>query len=191
MLEELPRRVVHASGSIIPLAYLAEFATWTQIRYLLAFGIVLALAIESVRLYTGRKLPIVHRMVRSYEEEHIAGYALYVIAGGGVGLVFEPTIAIPAIFMMTLADPIAGLISDDQLRPLKRPRVLMVMFVISTLLAWPFLEPIAAVAAASVATLADGAKPTIRGWVVDDNLSIPIGAAVTAYLVTAYIVPLL
>lgn len=186
MGREVPRRLVHACGTIIPATYLLDIATWEQIRLLLAAGIVAALAIEGLRLIVGVDLPYVDRLIRGYEEEYLAGYALYVIAGGTVGIVFDAQFAVPAILMLTLGDPIAGLMSTGELRRVKRLRVLAVMFIICLAIAWWFLDPLAAVAAAAVATVADGVKPVIKGYVIDDNLTIPVGAAVAAYLVTTY-----
>lgn len=186
MGREVPRRLVHASGTVVPLAYLLDIVTWEQTQLVLATGIVVALGIEAVRLLFDLELPVINRMIRSYEEDYLAGYALYVIAGGTVGLLFEPAVAVPAILMLTLGDPVAGLLSTGELRTVKRPHVLATMFVLCLALAWWFLDPLAAVAAALVATLADGVKPVIRGYVIDDNLTIPIGAALAAEAVTRY-----
>lgn len=186
MSREIPRRLVHACGAVVPLAYLLDLVTWDQVRLLLGAAIVLALSIEAVRLLLDLELPIVNRMIRSYEEDYLAGYALYIIAGGAVGIVYEPTIAVPALLMLTIGDPIAGLLSTGELRTVKRPHVLVTMFVLCLAMAWWFLQPLAAIAAALVATLADGVKPVIKGYVIDDNLTIPIGAAVAADLVTRY-----
>ena len=183
---ELDRRLVHASGSVVPGADLVGLLTWDQVRVLLAAGIIVALVLEGLRLLVGVDVPYIDRLTRPYEEEYVAGYALYVIAGGAVGLVFEPTIAVPAILMLTLGDPVAGLFSTGELRRIKRPRVLAAMFVLSLAIAWWFLDPLAAVAAAGVATVADGVKPVIKGYVIDDNLTIPIGAALAAFLVLEY-----
>lgn len=185
MDREIPRRVVHATGSIIPLAHIVDIITWEEVRILFAIGIVITLSIEALRLLVGVELPFVDRMIREYEENYLAGYALYVIAGGSVGLVFEPFIAVPAILMLTLGDPIAGLLSSGELRTVKRPRVLGTMFIVCLSLAWWSLEPPAAVAAAVVATLADGVKPVIKGYVIDDNLTIPVGAATAMAIATA------
>lgn len=190
MAREVPRRVVHASGTVVPVLYLLEFLSWHQIRMILAIGISVALLIEAGRLVFDLQPPYIDRLIRGYEEDYVAGYALYVIGGGSVGLLFEPAIAIPAILMLTIGDPVAGLLGSGELRRVKQPHVLAVMFVVSLSLAWWFLEPVAAIAAAAVATLADGVKPVIKGYVIDDNLTIPIGAAFTAYLVTQYVLPL-
>ncbi len=189
MHQVVTRRIVHMTGTIVPASYLLEILTWQQVRYLLLAGILLALLIESIRLIGKVELPFIRRMIRSYEERYLAGYALYIIGGGITGIVFEPAIAIPAILMLTIGDPISGLLSDEKLRKVKRPHVLLVMFIICLALAWWFVPPEAAVAAAFVATLADGVKPVIKGYVIDDNLTIPIGAAVVAYLVIEFVPP--
>ena len=108
-----------------------------------------------------------------------------------VVLLFEPMIALPAMLMLALGDPVSGALSDNTLRRVKRPRVLIAMFVVSAILATPFLSeyPVAVVAAALGATLADGITLQIRDYIVDDNLTIPIYAAVLAY-VTLEFVPL-
>lgn len=178
------------TGTIVPAVYLLDILTWQQIRYLLVAGIVLALLIEAVRLIGKVEIPFIKRMIRSYEERYVAGYALYVIGGGVTGIVFEPAIAVPAILMLTIGDPISGLLSDEELRTVKRPHVLIIMFTLCLALAWFFVPPEAAVAAAFVATLADGVKPVIKGYVIDDNLTIPLGAAVTAFLVIEFVPPI-
>ncbi len=185
MHPEVARRLVHAAGSVVPIAYLVDVLTWRQVRLVLVVAIVLALAIETLRLLLGIELPGVDRMIRAYEEEYLAGYALYVIGGGVTGLVFDPAIAVPAMLMLTIADPVSGLLGDDELRTVKRPHVLAVTFLVCLGLAWWSLDPLPAVAAALVATLADGVKPVIGGYVIDDNLSIPLGAASAAYVVAA------
>ncbi|MFP4590380.1 MAG: dolichol kinase [Halobacteriales archaeon] len=186
MQPEVARRLVHATGSVVPLAYLVDLLTWGQVRTVLLVAIALALVIEAVRLLVGLELPLVERMIRGYEEDYLAGYALYIFGGGVTGLVFEPSIAVPAILMLTIADPISGLLGGDELRTVKHPHVLAVTFIVCLGLAWWSLKPTAAVAAALVATLADGVKPVIRGYVIDDNLTIPLGAATAAFVVIEY-----
>jgi dolichol kinase len=52
------------------------------------------------------------------------------------------------------------------------------MFGVCTGLAAPFVPPVAAVLGGLAATLADGVKPVVAGYVIDDNLTIPPAAAV-------------
>ncbi len=190
MSDELGRRLVHASGASIPGAYLLDrhvlesgLVTWRVVQTVAVLGLLLAAALEAARLSGTIEHPIYDHLTREYEQEKVAGYALYVLSGTVVVLAFDPRIAVPALFMLTLGDPVSGVLSSGELRTVKRPRVLVGMFAVSLALAYPFVGPIAAVAGALGATLADGVKPTIGGYVIDDNLTIPIAAAIPMQLV--------
>lgn len=190
MAHELRRRLVHASGAVVPAAYLLDvhvlalgIVTWPRVRMLAVVGLLATAVLEAARLYGGLEHPIYDQLTREYEQETVAGYALYVFSGTVVVLLFEPRIAVPALFMLMLADPVSGALSTGELRTVKRPRVLVGMFVTSLVLALPFVRPEAAVAGALGSTLADGVKPVVAGHVVDDNLTIPIAAAVAMWAV--------
>ena len=184
MAIELGRRLVHASGAIIPAAYLfdthvleAGVVTWSVVQLLAVVGFVATVLLETARLYGGFDHAIYDRLTREYEQDSVAGYALYVLGGTITVFVFEPAVAVPALFMLTLADPVSGMLSTGGLRLIARPRVLVGMFAVCFLLALPFVPPIAAVAGALGGTIADGVKPKIGDFVVDDNLTIPIFAS--------------
>jgi len=181
MADEVARRLVHASGSVVPLLWVATDVSWEQIRLVLVAGIALTLALEALRLLAGLEWVVYDKLTREYEQDNLAGYALYVIGGSLVGLVFGPQIAVPAMLMLTLGDPVSGLLGSGELRTIKRPHVLVTMFAVCTALAYPFLPFAAVVPAALAATVADGIKPVIRGYVIDDNLTIPVVASLAAY----------
>lgn len=181
---EIGRRVVHASGAVVPGAYLLDvhvletgLVTWPAIQALALVGLAVAIGLEAARLYGGLEHAIYDRLTREYEQDTVAGYAMYALSGTVTVLVFEPRLAVPAIFMLTLGDPVSGLLSSGELRRVARPRVLVGMFVVSLLFALPFVPPAVAVVGALGAMVADGVKPIIRGYVVDDNLTIPLVAA--------------
>jgi dolichol kinase len=178
------RRAVHASGALLPGAYLLDervfefgIVTWRLVQRLAILGLAAVVVLEAARLYGGFEHAIYDRLTREYERHSVAGYALYVLGGTIVVLLFEPPIALPALFMLTLGDPVSGVLSTGELRTVKRPRVLVGMFLVSFAFAYPFVSPAAAVVGALGATLADGVKPVVAGYVVDDNLAIPIAAA--------------
>ncbi|WP_255148892.1 dolichol kinase [Halorarius halobius] len=177
-MSELARRLVHACGSAVPLAYVAGVATWEEVRLLAIAGTLLALALEALRLLAGFDHAIYDRLTREYEQDNLAGYALYAISGTVVMLLTDPAVGVPAVLMLTLGDPVSGLLSSGELRSMKRPRVLVGMFGVCFLLAVPFVSPVAAALGAAAATVADGVKPVVRGYVIDDNLTIPPAAAV-------------
>jgi dolichol kinase len=187
MANEILRRLVHASGAVVPGLWLANLLTWTQIRYLLVGGVALAVLLEFARLVLGFEWVVYDVLTREYEQDSPAGYAMYVFSGSLTGLLFTPRIAVPAMLMLTLADPVSGLLSADELRPVKQGRVLAVMFAVCAAIAAAFVPLTAAVLGGLAAMVADGVKPTVRGFVVDDNLTIPIVAAVAMFVGVTYL----
>lgn len=181
---EIRRRLVHASGAVVPGAYLldthvlgTELLTWSTIQALAIVGLFVTAVLETARLYGGLEHAIYDRLTREYEQHTVAGYAMYVLGGTITVFAFEPRLAVPALFMLTLGDPVSGLLSSGELRRVARIRVLVGMFTVSLLLAFPFVPLPIAVVGALGATVADGVKPMINGYVVDDNLTIPLVAA--------------
>jgi dolichol kinase len=188
---ELERRAVHASGSIIPALYLLDVLTWPHVQALALWATTIVVTLEFVRLYTavdwaGYRLLyrlVYRRLIRDYEEDNPGGYALFVIGGTIAALGFAPRIAVPAFLMLTIADPLSGLLADNEYGEPKQPFVLAVTFAICALIAAFFVPLAAALAGAVVATIADGHTPVIRGYVIDDNLGIPVGATVAMWAV--------
>lgn len=188
---ELDRRLVHASGIGFPALYLLALVTWGQLRLLLVIGSGVALVLEFLRLRGGLEWRIYDTLTRPYEADRIAGYALYMLSVTAVALVFSPRVALPAMLMLMIGDPVSGLLATGGLRRIKAPRALAAMFAVCLVLAIPFalatLETtsgaiVAAGVAAGLATLADAVKPVIRGHVVDDNLTIPAAGAIGLWL---------
>ncbi len=179
LADEFARRLVHASGAGLPALYLLNLATWGQVRLFYMVGTVIVGALELLRLSVGLNSQIYDHLTRGYEENNVAGYALYMFSSTVVAVGFEPQIAIPAILMLVLGDPLSGTLSSGELRTIKRPPALVGMFCICVAVAAPFLSqtPLAVVFGALGGTLADGVKPIIRGYVIDDNLTIPPAAA--------------
>jgi dolichol kinase len=176
--DEVARRVVHASGTGLPALYIFGFAEWWQVTALFALGAVIALVLEFVRLFVGLEWVVYEHLTREYEQDNLAGYALYFISSAPVAALFEPQVAVPSILMLTVADPISGLLGSGELRSVKQTWVLLAMYGVCTLLAVPFVPPLAAILGGLAATVADGVKPVVAGYVVDDNLTIPPAAAV-------------
>lgn len=180
---ELGRRLVHVSGGVPAGLYLLGVLDWPQLRLVYLVGVVAAIGLEAARLFGGVDWWVFRRLTRSYEQENPAGYALYVVGSAAAVLAFEPRIAVPAVLMLALVDPVSGMLAAPGRRPVKRPLVLTVTFALAGVIAVPFVPLPAAIAGAAAATLADGATPVIEGYVIDDNFGIPVGAAVAMWAV--------
>ncbi|WP_415087471.1 dolichol kinase [Natronomonas sp.] len=183
---------MHASGAFVPGLYLLDqhvlqsgIVTWRLVQALAVGGLIVTAILEAARLYAGFDHVIYQRLTREYEQEKVAGYALYVLSSTIVVLVFDPQIAVPALLMLMLGDPVSGILAGDELRLIKRPRVLVGMFVVCLALAYPFVSPLAAILGALGAMVADGVKLTVGDYIVDDNLTIPILSAVVMRAVLA------
>ncbi|QLH76466.1 dolichol kinase [Halosimplex rubrum] len=188
MRDEILRRLVHASGTAVPLAYvLVPAVEWVHVQALLVGGLAVALVLEVVRLVVGLDWWVYEKLTREYEQDNLAGYFLAVFGMAVVALAFDPRVAVPAILMLTIADPVSGLLGSGELRTAKDVTVLLVTFAVATLLAVPFVTPIAAVLGGAAATVADGIKPVIRGYVIDDNLSIPLASAAAMSLAIQFL----
>lgn len=185
-MSELERRAVHASGTGLPALYLLEVITWRQLQLLVLVGLAIAGVLEVLRLFVGLDWDIYRRLTRPYEQDNPAGYALYFVSLAAVSLLFVPTLAIPGMLMLTIGDPVSGYLGSNDATTAKQLGVLGVMFLVCFALAAPFvvgaapgvLGVAAAATGAAMATLADGIKPIVAGYVVDDNLSIPPAACV-------------
>lgn len=181
MGDELGRRVVHLSGATIPLAHVAGLPWWV-VEVVLVVLLVSVVVLEGLRLGVGLDWWIYRRLTRPYEQTSVAGYALYAVGMATVGLLAQPTVAVPALLMLAVGDPVGGLLGGDEQRRIKRPLALGGTAFVCFFLAVPFLPLGVAAATAVTAALADGVFLEVRGHVIDDNLTIPLGAAVVATL---------
>jgi dolichol kinase len=191
--DELKRRAVHASGGTVPVLYLLDVLAWAEVRLLLVAALAVVTVLEAVRLWVGLDWWVYEKLTREYEQDNPAGYALFVVSYTAVAFAFEPTLAVPGMLMLAVGDPVSGLLGTNSAGRAKRAGVLAAMFGVCFALAAPFTlslaaPPLAALAAAVGAlgaTVADGVKPVVAGYVVDDNLSIPPAACAGIWTVLA------
>ena len=182
---EFERRLVHSGGTLYPVPYLLGWFTWTETRYFLVAALAVVLALEFLRLVIGLNHWLYRKLTREYETDALAGYALYQVSMTGAVLLLEPTLAIPAMWMLSVGDPVSGALGDNEATEAKRPAAWVAMFLVCFGLAVPFTIPafgpdvgvVVAMAGAAPAAVADGLPPMIRGVAVDDNLTIPPAAA--------------
>ncbi|WP_058993581.1 hypothetical protein [Haloarcula sp. CBA1127] len=194
MADEVSRRLVHVTGAAVPLAHLLrpELITWRVVQGFLAVALVVVCVLEAVRLTTGLDWVVYDRLTREYEQDNPAGYALYIVGIAIVAFAVElpsmsVTVAVPAMLMLAIGDPISGLLGSSDASNVKQAWVLLVMFGVCTLLAAPFVPPAAAILGGVAATFADGVKPRIAGYVIDDNFSIPVLGALAMWVGVQYL----
>jgi dolichol kinase len=187
MAHELARRGVHAAGTLIPVPYLLDWVPWEWVQWFVLAGAAVAAVMELFRLGGQLEWVVYDVLTREYEQDNPAGYALYAAGLAVVVTLFPIPLAVAATFMLTLGDPISGLLGDAGAEGIKQGWVLAVMFTVCLLVGLPHVRPAAAVAGALAATVADGVKPVVAGYVVDDNFSIPVGAGAAMWLATAYL----
>ena len=181
-MSELGRRLVHASGSLVPLAFLAELVTWRQVQALVLLATGVAAVLEGLRLSGHLDWWIYRQFTREYEANWPAGYALALVGASVTVLAFAPRIAVPAVLMLTIADPISGILGSGRLE-VKAGYVLLATFGICLGIAGLLRVPaLPALLGAGAATAADGLKPSVKGYVIDDNLSIPVVAAAAMWI---------
>lgn len=182
---ELGRRAVHTSGVVLPLAYVSGLIGWGDLGVLLAVGAITVTVLEFCRLSLGFTHTLYDRLTRPYEEESVAGYALYMFGMAGAWLLFPPTVAVAGMLMLALGDPVSGMLSDATAEETKQLSVLTVMFTTSLVVALPVTIPAlggllgvgVAAAGALGATVSDGTNLTLRGRFIDDNLTIPLASS--------------
>ena len=194
---EFERRLVHASGTLYPVPYLVGWISWETTGRLLLVSVAVSALLEALRLSgsVGPLDPLYDSLVREYEADGIAGYALYQVSMAATALVFAPVFAVPAMWMLSVGDPISGGLGENEATEAKRPAVVAAMVLVCFGLAVPYAIPefgpdpgvIVALAGAVPAAVADGLPPLIRGVPVDDNLTIPPAAASGMFLTAAVI----
>lgn len=178
---ELRRRAVHASGTAYPASYLLELVEYRGFRLALLATLVVVGCLEFLRLVVGLDHRIYRELTREYERDNVAGYALFFVGATVAAFAFGPAIGVPAVLMLSIGDPISGLLGSADATTAKELGVLAVMFLVCFAIALPFAVGAVgrlpgvgvAVAGAAGATFADGVKPVLAGYVIDDNLSIP------------------
>ncbi|MFC6939367.1 dolichol kinase [Salinirubellus sp. GCM10025818] len=189
---EIERRLVHATGAAIPLGWAVGFLRWREVQLLWTTALLVALALEAGRLSGRVDLAVYDRLTREYEADNVAAYALYMVSTTLVAYLFafepgtevagvlpyRPGVAASAMLMLALADPVSGLLASGEFRKVKRLRVLAATFAVATLVALPFVPLLPAAFGGVAAAVADGVKPVVAGYVLDDNLTIPPAAAV-------------
>jgi len=191
---EVGRRLTHATGGVFILLYVFGVIEWTHLGALALAGVSTAGVLEFLRLFTdlAERLSVLRfvydRLTRPYEADAPAGYFYYTLSMSGAWLLFPPFAAVPGMLMLAFGDPFSGVLSSASSGESKEVWVLAAMFGFCFLvLALPYIHtetshPVSetvllSAGGAAAATVADGANVKVRGFFLDDNLTIPIVSA--------------
>ncbi|MFC6755210.1 dolichol kinase, partial [Halorubrum tibetense] len=112
---EFERRLVHMGGALYPVPHLLGWLSWGETTGVLLAGVAVVGLLELLRLSgnAGPLSPLYTALVREYEADGVAGYALYQVSMAGVALaattsLATPTLAVPAMWMLAIGDPVSG-----------------------------------------------------------------------------------
>lgn len=125
----------------MPLLYLLGLVEWRTLGYLFVFLAAVVSVLELLRLFGGLEWAVYDELTREYEQDNVAGYALYVYSQTAVALVFGPHIAVPGMLMLTIGDPISGLMGSAPVGELKSARTLAAMFAVMLRMLLPTTLP--------------------------------------------------
>ena len=174
---ELIRKAIHLSSSIIPLSYwfLADRHFTLRIVIFLALGFLTA---DYLRLKSGAIEKVFMRMfgsaLRHHEKKNLTG-ATYVFTGSVVAIfLFPKEIAVPALLILSISDTLAALIGIPfgKHKFLKKSVEGSTAFFISTLIILSIFFPeviVINILIAAMVTLAEAYPMNL-----DDNFLIPI-----------------
>ena len=184
------RRLFHASGGLFVLLYVFEVIPWYVLGALAVAGVAVAGVLEFLRLFTdvADRMPLLKdlysRLTRPYEDGSPAGYFYYMLSMCVAWLAFPPFAAVPGMLMLAFGDPFSGVLTEASSGERKEWWVFLAMFSFCVFIAFLFLRTTTSLSTAGVvlvsaggaagATVADGANVEVRGFFLDDNLTIPL-----------------
>lgn len=189
LIAEAKRKTVHICGAAIPLLYLVLQKDVIILGFLLAF--VFIASIEWLRFRGIISLPF----LRKKEEKEIGAYVFFFIGAFLSILLFEKSIAIVAILILSIGDAASALTGavvnvDNQgwyEKRMKRPEVVLVMFITTLLIGFLLLQSLpVAVFGALGATIADGVPVRVYDVQLDDNLTIPLFSGLLMSLISFF-----
>ncbi len=183
MTTDVPlRKLLHFSGNVIPLMYLA-----TGRRFILAvtaFLFILDAVLEVARIRGRFKYGFLQKQLKEAEAERLTGSFYFLLSSLITILFFEKAVAVSSMLILAVSDPLSSLVGQRcAWKPLfgKSIQGTGVFFLssIAILLCFSF-KSYTIIAAASAAT----ATELFSSLVVDDNLAIPLVTAAVLALLT-------
>ncbi|MDF2955546.1 MAG: Dolichol kinase [Candidatus Alkanophagales archaeon MCA70_species_2] len=168
LASEFKRKAIHAIGILTPV-FFEIFGKQFLILSVL-FCLCFSSFFEFLRL-KHNKLVFYSKLLRSYEQDRLAGYVFFLIGILTCVVIFESAVAMAAILMLAAGDGIAGV-----MKALTTGRLAaLAMFVISTAVGCIYLPLPVSMLGAVGATVADFLPLHLR--FLDDNLLIPLFSA--------------
>ncbi len=187
---ELKRQIFHIASCLIfvILIYYNIIGIKTLLT-LLIIGYILAI------ISMKKRIPFISWLLDNFERQHNLqkfpgiGALVYLLGIVIVVLFFEKNIALASIIILGLGDSIAPLIG--QFGKVKHPfsdkkfiEGVIAGIIAATLGAMFFVPWAHALAASTLAMIAEGIDIELRGYKLDDNLIIPIVSAIVLWVIT-------
>ncbi len=176
--KEVLRKSIHFSGLIYIPAYL-HFG-----RELVVVGIISVLLISAIFEYFRIKRGLLNYLIREYERGKVGAYMYFGIAILLVTILFPGDACFVAVSASLIGDGLAGILRRSALREVAT--LVMVVAPIAFIVAFS----LAVIPAALVACIAGAIVERVErvgGYYLQDNLSVPLVAAVM-YEITKYII---
>jgi dolichol kinase len=114
VLAELPRKAIHISSILLPLAYFYGLLTKSHLRDLLLAGTVIAIGLELLRLHEPRVKMFFRQffgnLIRRHEKRALLGSTYLLISALISVEIFPRPICVAALGMLILGDAAAALV---------------------------------------------------------------------------------
>ena len=178
------RKLFHFSGIAIPVIY---FLTDKQSALIVTAGIlVIDIILEVLRINGLLKLPFIEKNLKKQENKRLSGSFFFILSSLITVAFFEKNIAISALCILSIADPLSSLLGSifGRVRFLGKSLEGTTTFFIASFLilrVFSFAIPIA-FAGAVIASLTE----LFSSRLVDDNLSIPLVTALALTLLNGF-----
>jgi dolichol kinase len=188
---EVLRKAIHLCTLVFPLVYLLS-SRWCALA--LAVPVTLAfIAVDLLRQRQPRIRSLYDRylspLMRAHEQSQLCGASHVMIAVTLCILLYQREVAVAAMLFLTVSDALASLVGRALARPGQSGKSIAgsaAFLASASLLAIMCLpgRPLAALAGAVAATVAEAVPVRVGRVHVDDNLTVPIvsGAVMTAAL---------
>jgi dolichol kinase len=173
--KELLRKSIHFSGIVYVPAYLYFGKEFVLI------GVTLALVFAAIFEFFRLRYKLLSWLVRDYERNRVGAYIYFGVAVLFVTLLFPMNAAISAVLVALLGDGVGGVVKR---LPVRRAGEIafFAMLVVPFVASLPLLSPIPSFAACFAGAIVERIEK-IGGYYLQDNLTVPVTAAVVYFSV--------